>query len=848
MPSEKVSPEEVLRSAQFDLLRQLQKAVRTVILTATVSNSCVNCSHSLCGQLFRLIRSCLLAGCRRFHGAKLTEDFLFLLVVPEFVGAFKYDLEFIAHLCVSHNVGSFVRQLFEDSRANHFYCDCAIMRDEELHLAFVSSLMALEPVNFHPDSPDLAQQCLSASLDNLRLVPAQWIFKGSGKLEDHVPASRPDKAVPKSDIGALRSKGSKASMESGRSLLGFIRGGALPQKPLAENPSSNVSELPKEKLQEEPQMELQSLQSKGEPTVEPAGETSTAEGSIQGKELPEEILGERMEPVELAEPAEPVEPVEPVETDVSEKLEEVALALNETEELVRQLEADQSRWSEGEPLPAQVELEQQEALLSDALLQCLTMELEDHTDSPSCMQSASDDQKPPGGDLPGSEPETKERPKDGGSAADLGMDIADAFGMGLGYGPPVPQVDISVRDIVAAGQRARHMRLRKPASVPEEEPIPASPAPSQRRSRSPAEGDEALDVIASLEGLWLDSRKDTARRLMRASISSMTSQNSVSSTSSLQGHATAMPHLLRLESSHSGNISDSDSESSSRQSVSTSTSITGSQAEKLPPFMSHGVHLEWKLKMHPRPPKDVQVSRQRGLCPECRERLPSSLFHGPRYCHYLGYYFCTNCHNGDIRVIPARVAERWDFEPRKVCSAVAKYLDLQVNQALVPITSIRQTKVSSQQILTEIHTFRQKLSRIKGVVADYGCSFQEELSHSLAQLDAHVARGHDFYAMQDLIRIEIQGKNCPLYTNISRCVMDCAKHIHSCPTCSQCAEQCPICASPTPVYPFEIETFHACNKCKKAFHKACFRRAGSSCPFCLEGSTVSHAVSVVQAR
>eukprot|EP00435_Cladocopium_sp_Y103_P030823 s565_g7.t1 len=109
----------------------------------------------------------------------------------------------------------------------------------------------------------------------------------------------------------------------------------------------------------------------------------------------------------------------------------------------------------------------------------------------------------------------------------------------------------------------------------------------------PAEGDEALDVIASLEGLWMDSRKDTARRLMRASISSTTSQNSVSSTASLQGFASsaATPHLLRLESSHSGNISDSDSESSSRQSVSntSSTSITASQAEKLPPFMSHGV-------------------------------------------------------------------------------------------------------------------------------------------------------------------------------------------------------------------------------------------------------------------
>jgi hypothetical protein len=49
------------------------------------------------------------------------------------------------------------------------------------------------------------------------------------------------------------------------------------------------------------------------------------------------------------------------------------------------------------------------------------------------------------------------------------------------------------------------------------------------------------------------------------------------------------------------------------------------------------------------------------------EKIITVLF--GRYCHYLGYYFCTNCHNGDIRVIPARVAERWDFEPRKARSS-----------------------------------------------------------------------------------------------------------------------------------------------------------------------------------
>ncbi|CAK9038122.1 unnamed protein product [Durusdinium trenchii] len=253
--------------------------------------------------------------------------------------------------------------------------------------------------------------------------------------------------------------------------------------------------------------------------------------------------------------------------------------------------------------------------------------------------------------------------------------------------------------------------------------------------------------------------------------------------------------------------------------------------------------------MHPRLSKDVQVSRQRGLCPGCRQRLPSSLFQGPRYCHYLGYYFCTSCHNSDIRVIPARVAERWDFEPRKVCAAVAKYLDLQVNQPLVPITSIRQTKVSSQQILTEIHLHRQKLSRIKGIVAEFGCEFQETLSGYLSQLDAHVARSHEHYAMQDLIRIELQGKNCPLFLKITRVVTACATHIQSCPTCSKSAERCPICASSAPLYPFEVETFHACSQCKAVFHKACFRRAGASCPFCLqEAPQRKPSVAAVQAR
>eukprot|EP00913_Durusdinium_trenchii_P016797 g15787.t1 len=215
-----------------------------------------------------------------------------------------------------------------------------------------------------------------------------------------------------------------------------------------------------------------------------------------------------------------------------------------------------------------------------------------------------------------------------GSAADLGAEIADAFGMGLGAGAAVPEVDISVRDLVAAGQRARRRSTGRPVAWrpgPTRRPgrrgrggpehgltgcdetfEPSSP----RQPPSPQESDEALDAILSLEGLWQASRQDTARRLMRASLSSVTSQTS-------------------------------------------------------------------------------------GWGPETAVACPQRL--------------------------------------------------------------------------------RQ-----------------------------------------------LQGKNCPLFLKITRVVTACATHIQSCPTCSKSAERCPICASSAPLYPFEVETFHACSQCKAVFHKACF--------------------------
>ncbi|CAK0863224.1 unnamed protein product [Prorocentrum cordatum] len=243
-----------------------------------------------------------------------------------------------------------------------------------------------------------------------------------------------------------------------------------------------------------------------------------------------------------------------------------------------------------------------------------------------------------------------------------------------------------------------------------------------------------------------------------------------------------------------------------------------------------GVHLEWRLRLPPRPPLP-----QRGACPACRARLQASLMSQPRYCHYLGSYFCGGCHRGELRVIPARVVERWDFGPRKVCHEAAKYLDMQNDQPLIPITEIRRTKLTTQAALTEVHGLRQKLSRIREIAADSDCDFIKVLLDMLLkQLPSHMMQGHDLYTLEDLIQLENKGKYCDFFQKLKDLVKKAAEHIIECPTCKVDAQTCLLCLSARPVYAFQVDECITCRRCKVLYHAVCFRRAGMECPQCMQ--------------
>lgn len=253
-----------------------------------------------------------------------------------------------------------------------------------------------------------------------------------------------------------------------------------------------------------------------------------------------------------------------------------------------------------------------------------------------------------------------------------------------------------------------------------------------------------------------------------------------------------------------------------------------------------GAAEEWILQLKPRLPQAAQVKLQRGLCPGCQERLPAAalpgttaLFGGRRYCHYLCAYFCPNCHQGEERPIPARIAEKWDFEPRKVCCVAAKFLDKQANQPLIPITRIRCTRASSQASLTTMHRLRRQLTKLKELRDERGCLFLGMmLTGLMSDLAPHMAQGHDLYTLQDVIHLHLAGESAPFFASMARLVAAGTDHVEGCETCGADPGYCRICASERALFPFEVDSYHVCSGCGAVYHRACWERAASECPSC----------------
>ena len=71
---------------------------------------------------------------------------------------------------------------------------------------------------------------------------------------------------------------------------------------------------------------------------------------------------------------------------------------------------------------------------------------------------------------------------------------------------------------------------------------------------------------------------------------------------------------------------------------------------------------EYTLELCP----EKGLTHQHFRCAQCNKHL-DPLATDMKICDYSGLWYCSECHHGDMAVIPARVVHNWDFKLYKVC-------------------------------------------------------------------------------------------------------------------------------------------------------------------------------------
>ncbi|CEL92263.1 unnamed protein product [Vitrella brassicaformis CCMP3155] len=270
----------------------------------------------------------------------------------------------------------------------------------------------------------------------------------------------------------------------------------------------------------------------------------------------------------------------------------------------------------------------------------------------------------------------------------------------------------------------------------------------------------------------------------------------------------------------------------------------------------YGVHVKWDLTPYPQPWKATQVAKQRGKCPGCGCVLSKSLLAPPRYCHYTGYYYCSECHRNDVRLIPALVVNEWDFMPRKVCRCVASFLDTVQSQPLIAISDIHPSVKVHQRCISEVHFLRRQLQGIRSIVQT--CSQKAAFDKELHRLEPHIRSTAHLYSIKNLVSIATDAAGGPQPPMLSLGVSPKGsfpmggammtrhgglrekllqinrrwiRHILTCSLCVTHGHLCSICAHRQPLFAYDVAVYHECETCKCVFHRACFRRS-AGCPTC----------------
>ncbi|XP_041923781.1 pleckstrin homology domain-containing family M member 3 isoform X1 [Alosa sapidissima] len=199
-----------------------------------------------------------------------------------------------------------------------------------------------------------------------------------------------------------------------------------------------------------------------------------------------------------------------------------------------------------------------------------------------------------------------------------------------------------------------------------------------------------------------------------------------------------------------------------------------------------------------------------------------------KVCYYSGRYYCQNCHQDNLFIIPARLLHNWDTNRYKVSKQAKEFLEFVYEEPLLDIQQLNPCLYRHCELLATVLTLRQRLQSLRAYLFSCRAAIAEDLRRRIFPREYLLQHIH-LYSMADLQQV-IDGKLAPF---LSKVIKFATSHVYSCSLCSEKGFICELCQNSQVIYPFQESASKRCEGCGAVFHAECCLR-GQSCPRCVQ--------------
>lgn len=225
------------------------------------------------------------------------------------------------------------------------------------------------------------------------------------------------------------------------------------------------------------------------------------------------------------------------------------------------------------------------------------------------------------------------------------------------------------------------------------------------------------------------------------------------------------------------------------------------------------------------------LSREQGLdyqnyrCKGCQDLLGSTISKA-KVCGFTGEYYCANCMDPNVFIIPARVIHNWDFKRYAVSKRSALFLLEFQHHPSINMKKLNPKIYCGVSDMAHLQELRIQLNFLKAYIFQCREPVIEELQKRIWPREYLYDHVH-LYTIADLAQIP----NGSLLLQLEKVVNFAKSHVMDCWLCSQKGFICEVCRNPKILYPFETSTTYRCDECSSVFHAKCLN-ASTPCPKC----------------